>query len=276
MLATYILPDLLARLGCDVIALNAYGDAARAPKSAIERQILMENLAQVVLTLKADLGVMLHSDGERLGLVDERGDILGGARLVATLASLVAQTRPGAKVAVPVTAPSVIEAVMRRTNGVVARTKTDPRHLMTLSSLDAEKVAMAGDLNGGFIFPDFHPAFDAMFAFAKTLEMLSWLQRPLSEFSAELPEVFVSNLAVRCPWEVKGKVMRRLTEESRHEKGRADLIDGIKLTEGEREWVLVLPDAAEPVFHVYAEGASEQDARARAQRYVEKIEAIKG
>lgn len=271
-----VLPELLGRLDCDVIALNAYSDSRRAPKNAAERHGLMESLAQVVLTLRADLGVLLHSDGERLALVDERGDILSGARLVATLSSLVAQTRPGAKVAVPVTAPSVIEQVMRRTNGVVVRTKTDPRYLMTLSSLEAEKVAMAGDLGGGFIFPDFHPSFDAMFAFAKTLEMLSWLQRPLSEFAAELPEVFISNVAVRCPWEVKGRVMRRLAEESRTGDARAELIDGIKLTDSEREWVLVLPDAAEPVFHVYAEGQTQEDATARARRYVEKIESIKG
>ncbi len=270
-----VLPDLLGRLGCEVIALNAYSDPARAPKNNQERQALLYNLSQVVLTLKADLGVILYSDGERLDLVDERGDILSGARLMATLASLVAQTRPGAKVAVPVTAPSVIEAVMRRTNGVVARTKTDPRNLMTLSSLAAEKVAMASDLNGGFIFPDFHPAFDAMFAFAKTLEMLSWLQRPLSEFSAELPEMFLSNALVRCPWEVKGKVMRRLSEESRELEGRAELLDGIKLTDSEREWVLVLPDDAQPVFHVYAEGRSQEDATERARQFVEKIEAIK-
>lgn len=270
-----VFPDLLGRLNCDIIALNAYSDTARAPKSSAERQVLLHNLSQVVTTLKADLGVVLHSDGERLDLVDERGDVLSGARLLATLASLVAQTRPGARVAVPVTAPSIIEAVMRRTDGSVARTKTDGRHLMTLSSLPAEKVAFAGDLNGGFIFPDFCPAFDAMFAFAKTLEMLSWLQRPLSEFSAELPEVFLSNVAVRCPWESKGRVMRRLTEESRTAKARAELIDGIKLADSEREWVLVLPDAAEPVFHVYAEGRTPEDAEQRAQRYVEKIEAIK-
>jgi mannose-1-phosphate guanylyltransferase/phosphomannomutase len=270
-----VLPELLGRLGCDVIALNAYSDWGRAPKNAVERQALMYNLSQVVLTLRADMGVLLHSDGERLALVDEKGEPLYGARLLATMSSLVAQTRPGAKVAVPVTAPSVVEQVMRRTNGVVARTKTDPRFLMTLSSLPAEKVAMAGDLEGGFLFPDFHPAFDGMFAFAKTLEMLSWLQRPLSEFAAELPPTFVSTAEVRCPWEAKGKVMRRLTEESsRNTTGRTDLIDGIKLTDSEREWVLVLPDAAEPVFHVYAEGVTQEAAARKAHEYVEKIEAI--
>jgi mannose-1-phosphate guanylyltransferase/phosphomannomutase len=269
-----VLPELLGRLGCDVIALNAYSDWNRSPKTPQEREALMYNLSQVVLTLRADLGVLIHSDGERLALVDEKGETLSGARLLATMSSLVAQTRPGAKVAVPVTAPSVIEAVMRRTNGVVARTKTDSRFLMTLSSHPAENVAMAGDLDGGFIFPEFHPAFDGMFAFAKTLEMLSWLQRPLSEFSAELPPMYLSAAQVRCPWEVKGKVMRRLTEDSRHTNGRTELIDGIKLTDSEQEWVLVLPDAAEPVFHVYAEGQSQEEAVRKAQEYVGKIESL--
>jgi mannose-1-phosphate guanylyltransferase/phosphomannomutase len=234
----------------------------------------MYNLSQVVLTLRADLGVLIHSDGERMAMVDEKGEALQGARLLATIGSLVAQTRPGAKIAVPVTAPSVVEAVMRRTNGVVVRTKTDPRFLMTLSSLAAENVAMAGDLDGGFIFPDFHPSFDGMFAFAKTLEMLSWLQRPLSEFTAELPPVFLSTAEVRCPWDAKGKVMRRLTEESSNSRGRTELIDGIKMTDSEREWVLVLPDAAEPVFHVYAEGESQDAAADRARLFAQKIEAI--
>lgn len=271
-----VLPDLLGRLGCEVIALNAYPDWARAPKTPLERQGLMYNLSQVVLTLRADMGVLFHSDGERMALVDEKGDALTDARLLATLSSLVAQTRPGAKVAVPVTAPSVIEAVMRRTNGVVVRTKTDPRFLMALSAHPAENVAMAGDLDGGFIFPDFQPAYDAMFAFAKSLEMLSWLQRPLSEFAAELPPLYLSTTEVRCPWENKGKVMRRLTEETRTSTGRTELIDGIKLTEAENEWVLILPDDAEPVFRVYAESHTQEGASTRARQYAQKIETIAG
>ena len=270
-----VLPELLGRLGCEVISLNAYSDAKRAPKTPVERQALMYKLSQVVLTLRADLGVMLYSDGERIALVDEKGVALQEANLLAVMASLVAQTRPGARIAAPVTAPSVIEAIVKRTDGSAARTKTDPRFLMTLSSLPAEKIALAGDLNGGFIFPDFHPAFDGMFAFAKTLEMLSWLQRPLSEFVSELPPMFLTTLEVRCPWDAKGRVMRRLTEESQTQAQngvRLDLVDGIKLTENERQWVLILPDAAEPTFHVYTEGETQDASMELAQRYVQKIE----
>ena len=117
--------------------------------------------------------------------------------------------------------------------------------------------------------------FDGLFAFVKTLEMLSWLQRPLSEFVAELPPILLAAQTVRCPFDSKGSVMRRLTEESLADtRNRTDLIDGIKITESEREWALVLPDAAEPVFHVYAEGITQEDANARAERYIEKIAAM--
>ena len=270
-----VLPVILGRLGCEVISLNAYSDTNRAPKNASEREALIYNLSQVVTTLRADLGVLIHSDGERIALVDENGVALSGARLLATLASMVSQTRPGAKVAVPVTAPSVIEQVMRRTNGVVARTKTDARFLMTQASHPAEKIVMAGDMDGGFLFPELQPGFDGLFAFVKTLEMLSWLQRPLSEFAGELPPIMLATQTVRCPWDTKGSVMRRLTEESLADTAkRTDLVDGIKITESEKEWALILPDASDPVFHIYAEGATQEKADERAAFYAEKIAAM--
>lgn len=266
-----VLPEILGRLGCDVIALNAYTDWRRKPQSTADQQEMIRNLADVVRTLKADLGVLFHSNGERLELVDERGETLYGARLLATIASLVAQTRPGARVAVPVTAPSAVEKVLASTSGSVVRTKTDPRFLMTVASIPAEKITFAGDLSGGFVFPDFHPAFDGLFAFARILEMLSWLQRPLSAFAAELPPMFLTRETVRCPWDVKGAVMRALTEEAQALPGQVELLDGIKITDSERQWSLVLPDASDPTFTIHAEGASLVDAEARAKRWAARI-----
>ena len=69
--------------------------------------------------------------------------------------------------------------------------------------------------------------------------------------------------------------MRKLTEESQvlaQNGTRLDLVDGIKLTHSERQWVLILPDAAEPTFHVYTEGETQEAAMELAQQYVQKIE----
>ena len=266
-----VLPELLGQLGCEVIALNAYTDWRRKPRSADARQGLVGNLSDVVRTLRADLGVLFYANGERIELVDERGQTLYGARLLATLASMIAQTRPGARVGVPVTAPSAIETVLKATSGTVARAKTDPRFLMTQASSPAEKIVFAGDLSGGFLFPEFQPSFDGLFTFAKILEMLSWLQKPLSEFVTALPPMHLAEEVVRCPWDIKGSVMRTLTEEAQTLTAQVELVDGIKVIESEKQWALVLPDASEPTFTVHAEGTSPIDAEARAKRWAARI-----
>src|SRR5262249_11370083 len=92
-----VFPSVLGKLGCDVIALNAYVDASKAPKTAEARAALLPNLAQIVQTLKADLGVMFQNDGERLILVDENGQVIDGNDLLALFSVMVARTHERAK-----------------------------------------------------------------------------------------------------------------------------------------------------------------------------------
>lgn len=275
-----VLPELLGRLGCDVIALNAYTDWAREPRTPESRAQLLGSLAQVVRTLGADLGALIHSDGERIELVDAGGNPVYGAKLLAALASLTARRHPGARFAVPVSAPSAIEAIAE---GRVAHTQTDPRFLMTMAYLPGEKIVMAGDLSGGFIFPGhseevggtFHPTFDGMFALVKTLEMLAFLQTSLAEVVASLLPIHLSSLSVECPTDDKGMVMKTLTQELSAGGGKVELIDGIKASDAPDSWTLIVPDSG-PRFLVQSEGPSEQAAAARAAQWAARIEALVG
>lgn len=279
-----VLPPILGQLGCRVFVLNPYPDWKRHPKNPQDREALVDELGKAVRQQQADLGVLIHSNSERLELVDEKGKPLNRARLLATLVSMVAQTtRAGeCKVAVPITAPSAIETILSRSGGTVVRTKTDPRFLMNVASLAAEKIVMAGDLTGGFIFPGgaddaFHPTFDGLFTFVKTLEMMALHQRrPLSSFSAELPPMHLASQTIPCPQSENGRVMRILTEEAQNASGTLELLDGIRLTEAPNAWVQVLPDPAEPLVHVHAEGVSLADANARIQRYADRINELVG
>src|SRR5262249_874092 len=141
-----------------------------------------------------------------------------------------------AKIAVPVTAPRVVEALVGLHGGIVTRTKTDARDLMGLSAGEPgrkNRVDFAGDDAGGFIFSEFQPSFDAMFAFAKLIELLTAADLRLSELAAELPPSHIARALVRCPWEIKGRVMRGLTKEADQVLGNGndnhvELIDGIK------------------------------------------------
>jgi len=147
---------------------------------------------------------------------------------------------------------------------------------MTVSMGDpntAETVNFAGDDTGGFIFSDFQPSYDAMFAFGKLLEMLAITDFKLSDIASQLPTSSVVRALVRCPWEIKGRIMRVLTKET--EGQHVELVDGIKIYRGEN-WVLVLPDASEPFFHVYAEGSDTESTHGLLCEFVEKIEYLRG
>jgi mannose-1-phosphate guanylyltransferase/phosphomannomutase len=268
-----VLPQMLGRLEADTIALNAYTDPKKSPKTAEERAALVRNLSEYLVTLKADMGVFLGDDGERLTAVDETGHVLSGPDLLAAFALLVARARPGAQVAVPVTAPSTIERILQQHGGGVTRTKTDVRALMATAAEGKEGVALAGDTEGGFIFPEFHPAFDGLFSFAKLLELLAVQGTTLGEVRRALPPYHLATATVPCPWEVKGRIMRVLTAES--EGSRTELVDGIKTYRDDGAWVLVLPDASEPFFRLYAEAPTQDAANELVHRYVLRIGALK-
>ncbi len=277
-----IYPTMLGRMGCDLITLNAYPDTSKTPKTREQRDAHLPNLTQIVQTLHADFGVLFEADGERLTLVDERGVVIGGNQLLTIMAVLMARTKEHARIAVPVTAPNQIESLVGLHGGEVVRTKTDIRALMDVCSGDPGRpgrVDFAGDDGGGFIFSEFQPSFDAMYAFGKLMEMLTISGISITELSNELPQVHVHRAHVRCPWEHKGRIMRELTRESDALAGnddyRIEMIDGIKLFKGD-EWTLILPDASEPVFHIYAEGATTESAIEMVNNYIRRIEELRG
>jgi mannose-1-phosphate guanylyltransferase/phosphomannomutase len=273
-----VFPSAMGRMGCDVVALNAYVDAAKAPRTPEARAQLLPNLSQIVQTLKADVGVMFENDGERLTLVDETGRVIEGMDLLTLMAVMTARTRPNSRIAVPVTAPSRIEDLVAMHGGTVHRTKTDVRSLMACASAPEKKAPLAdfaGDTLGGFVFSEFQPAFDSMFAFGKLLEMMSKSGLSISEITREIPASNVVRETVKCPWEVKGRIMREITKEA-EAAHPVDLIDGIKIFYDDNSWVLVLPDASDPYFHVFAESEDPDRAYSLLRQYVEKIETLRG
>jgi mannose-1-phosphate guanylyltransferase/phosphomannomutase len=250
----------------DVIALNATMDPARYSRTFEEFEHDMEMLASITATLKADLGVRIDTGGEKIFVVDDRGRTLDGGQLLASMAELMLRGTRSATVAVPVNAPSAVETVTKRAGGKLVYTKVLPSALMGVATRDG--VRLVGDGAGGFIFPELQPAFDGMFAIVKLLEALARYETPVSDVVDNLPPYHLIRLTVSCPWEYKGKVMRILSEQYRER--REEPIDGIKIDLG-KEWVLVLPDADRPLFHVLAESRTRDAAQALADKYARVV-----
>ena len=243
-----ILPQLLAKFGCDAVVLNA----SLRPQaiSATERENLLVQLGHVVEALKANLGVQVTGNGEQLILVDESGFAIRGEQLTALMVNAIMTANPRSSVVVPVHVSSAVEQIVRRHDGNVIRTKANPTALMEASQ-DNPHVVLGGSGEMGFIFPQLHPGFDAMFTIAKLIEMLTIQERSLAQIRSELPKVCHKSHTLRCPWTVKGALMRYLVETEPSEK--LELIDGVKVIEPHTDkWVLILPDAGEPLVHIFA------------------------
>ncbi|HTI13307.1 MAG TPA: mannose-1-phosphate guanyltransferase [Dictyobacter sp.] len=266
---TPILSGILADLGCEVIVLNAGSDDAQTARTADELNKDMQRLATISSALNTDMGIRIDPSGESILVVDDRGRILDGMKMLTVMSSLFLRRHRNGTVAAPVTAPSALQHIAQRYDGYIQHTKVLAHALMTAAG--REGVVLVGDGNGQFAFPEMHPAFDGMLAIAKLLESLAMFDMRLSEVVDDLPAYYMSSASVNCAWENKGKVMRILSEQYRERRSKP--IDGIKIDLG-KEWVLVLPDADSPLFHVFAESVSTEQAQALAEKYARVVSGL--
>jgi mannose-1-phosphate guanylyltransferase/phosphomannomutase len=265
--ASMILPDILGRLGIEVVSLNAYLSPQRVTKTSDEFQVSLDRLATIVLTLKADAGFLIDTGAEKVFIVDEKGRRVPNELALFMIASLVMRGAKGGRVGVPVNMSGVIERLAEGNRVSVQRLRTAPRYIMEASR--EKGMNFVGDGIGGLIFPEFQPCFDAMFAIVKIVELLARHKVSLSALEAEIPAFETMHQKVPCPWDRKGLVMRRAIEAV--QKLPNELVDGIKVFVN-GSWVLMLPDPDEATFHVWTESGDKTEARALLKEYSLKIQ----
>jgi mannose-1-phosphate guanylyltransferase/phosphomannomutase len=254
--ASYVLPLVLGPLGVEAISAHAFvADTADAGSSTLRESI--GQAKRLVRAVGADLGAVFDRAAERLFLIDEQGREIAVEQTLLLFLRLIGSNGRRGKLAFPVTVTSEVDRMAKGTGLEVVRT---PASLAELTEYAAQHgVVFAGALGGGYVFPEFLPAYDAVASLCNLLELLAPTTQPVSELVSELPVSTLVHRQLPCPWALKGLVMRVLSERLRDRE--VDLTDGIKLFE-KRGWVQVLPDPDEPVVHIYAEGKTRDDSQA--------------
>jgi mannose-1-phosphate guanylyltransferase/phosphomannomutase len=260
----FVMPNVLAKLGADVLGVNPYASTRQAINA--DRADSVEQVSALVRASGAHLGAVLDPDGEHLTLIDDTGQRLTDDEARLAFVSLVSGHLVGDRIALPVNVSSAAEQLVSPHGVRIQHTKTSTAALMAAASEPGVGFAASGD--GGFILPGFLPAFDAGAALIKLLELLALEGVTLSSVRESLPRTHLAHETVVTPWEQKGLVMRTLVELSKDR--RLELIDGVKVIHDDG-WVLALPDPEEPVTHIWAEGPDAAGARALAQEYVRRI-----
>ncbi len=172
----------------------------------------------------------------------------------------------GDRIALPVSTTQAAARIAAEQGTSIRWTKLSNPALMDAATEPG--VGFAGNQDGEYILPGFMPAFDAAATVVKVLDLLAFHDTKLSKVVAALPKAHVVHETVVTPWEQKGTVMRTLVEQTKNRE--VELVDGIKVIHDDG-WALALPDPEEPITHIWAEGATEGEARRLAQEYVRRI-----
>lgn len=263
--ASQILPQLLTQLGFSVIALNAYVDEGRGVKVK-PRDEALNQLATIVSSLGAHAGFLLDPTAEGISLVDETGRIYNGVELLSLLVALLLKSGNIGTLAIPVQAPAIIEQMASENRSHVHRTKSSDRAM--LEAATSSEVVLGGTVDGRFAFPRFQSSFDGMFTIARLMELAALCNLTLSQGLSLVPTTAFLQSSIACPWEMKGGIMRKMSEDSLEKE--ASFIDGIKIHFGE-DWVLVLPDQYIPYIHIVAESKDSKTAQKLLSEYQKKI-----
>jgi mannose-1-phosphate guanylyltransferase/phosphomannomutase len=266
--ASLVLPVVLGPLGVETVAAHPYGGDQPLQRTGGVREALGQ-AKRLVSAIGADFGVVFDQPGERIYLVDEQAREVPVEQELLLFLSLLASDGKSGTLALPTTVTSLAEPMVEGTELEITRT---PSSLSALTQASATNgVVFAGSVGGGFLFPEFLPAYDGVASLCNLLELLAPVDEPLSELVAGLPESTVVHRQVRCPWARKGTVMRILTERLKGKK--VDTLDGIKVYE-QRGWVQVLPDPDEPLVHVYAEGNTPDETISLEEEFLGLVEEI--
>jgi mannose-1-phosphate guanylyltransferase/phosphomannomutase len=264
-----VLPSLLGTIGLgEVLTLNNRLDEISPTETVAQQRAGLQRLAEMVSSSRAAFGVRFDPVGERIQLVDEKGELVSEDRALLAVLDLVAAERKSGRVALPVTTTRVAEQVCRFHGVQVTWTPTSMDALTVAAA--SEDVIFAADGRGGFVVPECARTVDGLAAFVRLLGLVARTRLTLSQIDARIPIAHMLKRSIPTPWAAKGSVMRTVVEAAG--SNQIDTTDGVRVVVPGRGWILALPDPADAVTHLWAEGNDADDAQLLMEEWAEVVE----
>ncbi|HPN55150.1 MAG TPA: phosphomannomutase/phosphoglucomutase [Candidatus Moranbacteria bacterium] len=240
-----IVPKMLRKIGCEVVEKNCNIDPTfpLGTPDPTETQVA-SRVAQEVLEEKADLGFSYDADGDRIGIVDEKGGIIWNDVLVAIFASDVLHGHPGAKIMYNTLCSKVVEDTIKEKGGEPFMWRTG--HSFLKKKNQEVGAAFIGELSGHFFFSaDFYNHDDGIYSTFRLLSYLSRTGQSLSEAVASLPKYISSaEIKVGCADDKKVGLIEKLSEVLKNDFPTAEVIsderagDGVRLNMADSMFVV--------------------------------------
>jgi phosphomannomutase/phosphoglucomutase len=256
--AGHLAPKLFEALGCEVVKLFCHIDG-NFPNHHPDPSKL-ENLNDLIAEIKAekaDLGLAFDGDGDRLGVIDEKGNVIWADRQMILFSRDVIHRNPGAKIVFDVKCSSLLSKDISNQGGRPILSRTG--HSFIKAKIKEESALLGGEMSGHIFFKERWYGFDdALYAGARLLEILSSRNESCSEIFSELPDSF-NTPEINIHFDKQGDqfdAMEKLKKTANFNEGVLTTIDGIRL-DYEDCWGLVRPSNTTPCLVLRFEAETE-------------------
>jgi len=219
-------PEILQRAGCEVVGINLEvdGNFPKGTPDPTDEKFMLE-LGKIVVQEKADFGLAMDGDGDRIGVVDEKGRILWNDVLVAIFAQEILERFPKSKIIYNTLCSQVVRKVVEQNGGSAIMWRTG--HSFIKSKIAEERAAFGGELSGHFFFNDnAYGHDDGSYAALRVLEYLSDKGMTLSQLYETFPKYISSpEIKIGCPDERKTQVIKDLAVKFKKDFPNAKITD---------------------------------------------------
>ncbi len=263
------LPPLLEQMGCEVIMLNGEltGDFAHNPEPLPAH---LKELSETVVREKADLGISVDPDVDRLAFVCEDGTMFGEEYTLVTVADYILKHTPGNTVS-NLSSTRALRDVTENAGQKYFGAAVG--EVNVVNKMKAENAVIGGEGNGGIIYPELHYGRDALVGIAMFLSYLTERGGTVSELRKTYPFYHISKNKIQLTPAIDvDLILSELGKKYASED--CDMVDGLKVIFQSGDWVHLRKSNTEPIIRVYSESKSEETAEKLAQRIQADVDAI--
>ena len=265
-----VIPALLEELGCEVVKLNCEptGEFAHNPEPLPEH---LTEISEVIRREKADLGVVVDPDVDRLALVSEDGTMFGEEYTLVAVSDYILSQGVGNTVSNLSSSRALRDVTVAHGGEYNASAVGEVNVVAKMKETGA---VIGGEGNGGVIYPALHYGRDALVGVALFLTHLVKKGCSMTELRAQYPAYFASKNKIQLTPAIDvDKVLVEM--KSRYANENVNDIDGVKIDFAEN-WVHLRKSNTEPIIRIYTEAKSAAEADALAQKFIAEISAICG
>lgn len=263
-----VIPALLKKMGVEVVELycEPNGHFPHNPEPLKEH---LGDIMDLVVQEKADLGIVVDPDVDRLAIIDEKGQMFGEEYTLVACADYVLSKTPGATVSNLSSSRALKDLTENHGQKYQASAVGEVNVVQLMKDSNA---VIGGEGNGGIIYPESHYGRDSLVGVALFLSYLAEKKKSVSALREEYPAYFMSKNKIELtPGLDVDNILQKVQEN--HSKEEISTIDGVKIDFPEN-WVHLRKSNTEPIIRIYTEAKSQEEADSLAQKMIQEIKEI--